>query len=184
MVSPLVVYTVGHSNRPLDGLLALLQRAGISNLVDVRAYPQSRRHPQFGEQALRAGIAGAGMSYHWAGRQLGGRRQPQADSPHRALSEPGFRAYADYMESAAFQSAAMQLLRLAGRGSTAILCAERRPERCHRSLIADYLSLQGVHVIHLIEPGEQRDHALSPQARRESGRLVYDRHATAALDLG
>lgn len=180
----ITLYTVGHSNREADGLLELLGAAGVTNLVDVRAHPQSRRHPQFGQAALREAAEAVGVTYHWAGRQLGGRRRPRPDSPHRALAEDGLRGYADYMDSAQFAGATAQLLRLAGRAPTVVLCAERLPEDCHRSLIADYLVLQGARVLHLIDAEERREHRLRPEARRESARLVYDRNLSAALDFG
>ena len=170
------LYSVGHGDRSLEELLEILRAAGIGALVDVRAQPHSSRHPQFCEDALRRALEPAGMVYHWAGRQLGGRRPVLPGSRHRAL-EPGLRGYADYMDGAAFRQAARQLQRMAGQGPTAMLCAERDPARCHRRLIADYLVLQGLRVIHLLAPGERREHALSPAARRESVELVYDREA-------
>jgi uncharacterized protein (DUF488 family) len=118
--------------------------------------------------------------YHWAGRQLGGRRPVRRDSRHQALDEE-LRGYADFMETEQFERSAAQLVRLAARSPTAILCAERSPERCHRRLIADYVSLRGIEVIHLIDPGSDRVHQLSPEARRESAQLVYDRQADAEL---
>lgn len=178
------LYTLGHSNRSLDDFIALLAVAGIRTLVDVRAQPQSARHPHFGQDSLRDALGGAGIEYHWAGRQLGGHRPARADSPHTALKEDGLRGYADYMDGDAFKKAAVQLIGLARRAPCAILCAERDPLHCHRSLIADYLTLQGVEVRHLIEPGETRAHQLRPEARRESQQLVYDRHTTAELPLG
>jgi uncharacterized protein (DUF488 family) len=181
---PTSILTVGHSNRTLIELIDLLRSAGIHTLVDVRAYPQSRRHPQFSSDSLRSAVEDAGMIYHWAGRRLGGKRFPRPDSPHLALAEDSLRGYADYMQTDAFQKAAAQLTALAGRTPTAILCAERSPENCHRSLISDYLTLQGVRVVHLITPSETGEHQLSPLIRRESARLVYDRNATGSLDLG
>lgn len=178
------LYTVGHSQRSLDALVALLRAAGVATLVDVRRRPQSTRHPHFDEDSLRAAAAAAGMQYHWAGRQLGGQRAPLAGSPHRALPDDGLRGYADYMDQDAFAKAAVQLVGLAARAPTAILCAEREPLHCHRSLIADYLTLQGVEVIHLLDAGTSRPHALRPEARRESARLVYDRHTSGELSLG
>lgn len=177
---PVTLYTVGHGNRPFDELLALLADAGVSTLIDVRAQPRSPRHPQYNDDALRSGCERAGITYHWAGRQLGGLRAPRADSPHRALPA-GLRGFADHMDTDDFQKGAARLRALAARGRCAILCAEREPRDCHRSLIADYLVLQGVRVVHLIAPGERREHALSPAARRESARLVYDRHASGEL---
>lgn len=177
------LYTVGHSNRSLEDLLAVLRAAEIATLVDVRQHPQSQRHPQFDADSLREALAHRGITYHWAGRQLGGHRTPHPDSQHSALREAGLRAYADYMGSDAFKRGIAQLLGLAGRAPTAILCAERDPLHCHRSLIADYLTLQGADVVHLLEPGQSHHHQLRPEARRESQQLIYDRFATAELPL-
>jgi len=178
----LTLYTVGHSNRTLEELMTLLKRARVGTLVDVRAQPRSQHNPQFNDTSLRAACEHAGMIYHWAGRQLGGMRAPQSDSPHRALSE-GRRGFADYMDTDAFKKGAAQLQQLAARGVCAVLCAERDPAHCHRALIADYLSLQAVRVVHLIAPGESPAHLLSPEARRESAALVYDRQTTGRLNL-
>ncbi len=181
-MNTLTLYTVGHSNRKLEELMALLKHANIDTLVDVRAQPHSRRHPQFNEAALRAACENAGMIYHWAGRQLGGMRAPHPYSSHVALEE-GRRGFADYMETDAFKKGAAQLQQLAARGVCAMLCAERDPMQCHRALIADYLSLQAVRVVHLIALGESQEHMLSPGARRESAALIYDRQATGRLNL-
>ena len=183
-MTPDRLYTCGHSNRGAAAFVDLLASAGIHTLVDIRAQPQSVRYPHFGEDSLRETLAGAGIQYHWAGRQLGGHRTARKDSPHSALSADGLRGYADHMDGEAFRKAAVQLLMLARRAPTAVLCAERDPMQCHRSLLADYLTLQGVEVLHLIDTGETRLHQLRPEARRESQQLVYDRHTTAALPLG
>jgi uncharacterized protein (DUF488 family) len=180
--APVTLYTVGHSNRPIEELIALLTDAGIATLIDVRAQPRSQRHPQFNDDSLRGACEHAGIVYHWAGRQLGGMRTARPGSPHVALDE-GMRGFADHMDTGAFQKGAAQLVAMAARAPTAMLCAERDPAHCHRGLIADYLLLRGMRVLHLIAPGETHEHLLSPQARRESAALVYDRHATAVLDL-
>ncbi len=177
-----VVYTVGHSNRDPDAFVALLTSQAIAALVDVRAQPHSSRFPHFSSDSLRKTLDEAGIVYHWAGRQLGGRREARPGSRHTAL-ETGLRGYADYMETDPFRRAAAQLLNMAAKAPTAILCAERLPEQCHRRLIADYLALQGARVIHLIDPHENREHLLSVEARRESARLVYDRNTTVELKL-
>jgi uncharacterized protein (DUF488 family) len=180
---PVTLYTVGHGERSIEELVGLLAEAGVATLVDVRAEPRSRCFPQFNGDGLRAALERAGITYHWAGRALGGRRTARPDSLHRALDEAR-RGFADYMETETFQRAAAQLRNLAARGASAILCAERDPERCHRALIADHLALQGLRVVHLIARGERREHGLSPQARRESAALVYDRQVGGRLDLG
>lgn len=161
----------------------MLNQAEVATLVDVRAQPHSARNPQFNEEKLRESCNQANLVYHWAGRHLGGKRALRFDSPHIALDEAR-RGFADHMDTEIFKKAISQFLSLATRAPTAMLCAEREPEHCHRSLIADYLVLQGLQVVHLIQPGKSREHMLSAQARRESARLIYDRHVTAALDLG
>ncbi|MGD8851881.1 MAG: DUF488 domain-containing protein [Gammaproteobacteria bacterium] len=181
MEAPLL-YTLGHGNRSQDALIGLVTAHRVQALVDVRAQPHSTRFPHFSGDALRSRLEREGIVYHWAGRQLGGRRTALPDSPHTALNE-ALRGYADHMDTDAFRRAAAQLINMARKSTTAVLCAERLPEHCHRRLIADYLSLQGTAVIHLIEQDESREHLLSPEARRESIRLVYDRNTTAPLGL-
>lgn len=177
------LYSIGHSNHDIDAWLSRLQVLRIQCLVDVRAYPESRRYPQFSSDALRASLEQAGMRYHWAGRQLGGRRKPRDDSPHVALAPDGLRAYADYMDTEGFQQAATQLINLASKATTVMMCAEGDPKQCHRSLIADYLTLRGVDVVHILADGALEKHLLSPRARRESASLVYDRLTSAPLDF-
>lgn len=180
-VQPRTLYTIGHSNRSLNALIALVSDTGIKTLVDVRATPHSSRYPHFSGDSLRRAADAAGVIYHWAGHQLGGRRAENPDSQHVALEDAGLRAYADYMDSTAFQTGAVQLINLTGHAPTAILCAERDPLYCHRSLIADYLVLQGTRVVHLIDAEESREHHLRPEARRESARLIYDRNTTTPI---
>ena len=175
------LYTIGHGDRPMDQFIPLLVERAIQTLVDVRAQPHSSRFPPFTMDALREAMDKLGIVYHWAGRQLGGRRSARPDSQHDALDE-GLRGYADFMETDWFEKGATQLVNLAARSPTVILCAERAPERCHRRLIADYLALRGVEVIHLIERNEARVHSLSSEARRESAQLIYDRHVEVELD--
>ncbi len=182
-ISHTTLFTVGHSNRCTDELLNLLRSVKLKILVDVRAYPASHRFPQFSREHLRTHLEQVNIQYHWAGRQLGGMRQPKPDSPHTSLAEDGLRSYADHMETDQFQVAARQLMSLATRAPLAIMCAERLPENCHRALIADYLTLKGVRVIHLIDSHHQREHQLNPTLRRESARLVYDFQTQQQLDL-
>lgn len=168
------VVTVGHSTRSLEEFLALLRSSGVAVLVDVRIAPGSRRHPQFGKDALAASLAAAGIRYvHVA--DLGGRRQGRADSRHVGWRNASFRAYADHMESPAFQEAIASVIATARSQTVALMCAEAVPWRCHRQLIADALVAHGLEVVHVIGPGESRPHALTPFARLEDGRIIYDR---------
>ncbi|MGD8998974.1 MAG: DUF488 domain-containing protein [Granulosicoccaceae bacterium] len=176
------LYTIGHSNRPLDEFMRLLGQASIQTLVDVRARPQSKHNPQFNEDSLRSACEAAGIMYHWAGRQLGGMRKASGDSPHIAL-DAGLRGYADYMQTPDFERAASQLINPGRKAPVAFMCAEKDPLQCHRSLISDYLLLQGVEVVHLIDNDKQQPHMLRPEARRESTALIYDRNVTGELDI-
>ena len=123
------VYTIGHSTRSQAELLVLLRAHGIARLVDIRAFPMSRRHPQFNRESMQAWLAAAGIEYLWE-KDLGGRRgQTLADSPNRGLRNESFRNYADYMLTPAFEQAVARLVTLAGEKKTAILCAEAVPWR-------------------------------------------------------
>lgn len=178
-----VLYTVGHGNRAIGEFIALLEAADIECLVDVRAYPASRRHPQFARGALEESLAVAGIRYVWEGKALGGRRKLAKDSPHVALKNPGFRAYAGHMTTEEFRQALDRLVET-GRGRrTAIMCAERLPWQCHRHLVSDSLVARGVPVTHLVAPGQPRDHELSRLARNDGGRLIYDAGEQHALKL-
>jgi uncharacterized protein (DUF488 family) len=169
----ITIYTLGHSTRSLEELLAMLDGAGVTRLVDVRRHPGSRRHPQFSRDSLAEALGRHGIDYVWA-EALGGRRKPRKDTRHRAFRVASFAAYADYMETEAFQRAMAALLEGAARAPTAVMCAEARPEQCHRRLISDWLTVHGVRVMHLMTPTRAVAHALPPFARVERGALVYD----------
>lgn len=174
------IYTVGHSNRSIEELTDLLCAAGVRCLVDVRAQPYSRRHPQFRREAMRDALSEAGIGYRWEGAGLGGHRHPQPSSPHHALSE-AFRGYADHMTTPEFAEAIERVLVLTSQQRVALMCAEALPESCHRSLIADQLTRAGYRVVHLLRVGESRPHRLSPSARSEGDRLIYDRGTQGEL---
>ncbi|MGI9304552.1 MAG: DUF488 domain-containing protein [Gammaproteobacteria bacterium] len=182
MTEAVTIYTIGHSNRALAALVSMLTESGVETLVDVRAHPGSRRHPQFSRENLEGATRGAAIQYHWAGRQLGGMRKPLIDSPHRALPD-ALRGYADYMTSDTFARAAAQLIDLAAKAPLAVLCAERLPEHCHRSLISDYVSVRGARVVHLVELGARREHELNANARATRGEIIYDGNTQGALEL-
>lgn len=171
------VYSVGHSTRSGDDLLALLREAGVRTLADVRRFPGSRRHPWFAREALATQLGDAGIGYLWLGQGLGGRVretvEPEA-SPNRAWSEPAFRRYADAMPSEVFRRAFAELEARAREAPTAFLCAERLWWRCHRRLLADYLVARGWRVVHLLDPGRADEHTLSAWARvGRDGALTY-----------
>ena len=168
-----VIYTIGHSTRPLDEFLALLRVHGVAHVVDVRRYPGSRRYPQFGREALAAALADAGVGYEHA-PDLGGRRAARPDSGNTAWRSAAFRGYADYMETQPFQTALALLLDVARARPTAVLCAEAVPWRCHRHLIADALVASGEPVGHILSDATPQPHRLSAHARvLAPGRVWY-----------
>ena len=181
------IYTVGHGARSLEEFIGLLRAAGIGVLCDVRRYPGSRRHPQFGREALAEALADAGISYEWHGEALGGRRSRREDSRHTALHNAAFGGYADHMDTTQFRAALTALVERAESSERlAVMCAETLWWRCHRSLIADALTMRGAEVVHLIRAAsqtgvnpvvdiEQQRHRPHPTVRRgEDGWPVYD----------
>lgn len=178
-----MIHTIGHGNRSIEEFIGLLREAGIGCLVDVRAYPASRRHPHFSQEALAKSLAEAGVRYVWEGKALGGRRKAGKDSPHVGLRNPAFRAFADHMATQDFRNGVARLIELACAAPAAIMCAERLPWQCHRFLISDYLVAGGHQVVHLISAGAQREHRLSAAARLRNGNLVYDGEAQRELTL-
>jgi len=145
-----IVYTIGHSTRPIDDFLALLEREKIRALHDVRAFPGSRRHPQFNRESLSRFLEQNGIRYVHV-PELGGRRRPRPDAPPTAWRNEGFAGYADYMRTDEFRAAIDKLIDAASRETTTIMCSEAVPWRCHRSLIADALAARGVEVRHILD---------------------------------
>jgi uncharacterized protein (DUF488 family) len=177
------IHTIGHGNRPLEELETLLRSSRVACLVDVRAFPGSRRHPQFGRAELERTMPEAGIRYIWEGKALGGRRRPHPDSPHIAMRNDSFRAYADHMQSEEFAAGVERLLEIAAAEGVAIMCAERLPWQCHRYMISDFLVARGVEVLHVIDAKQPKPHRLRAEARVTAGGLIYDLNAQPDLGL-
>lgn len=168
----MTIWTIGHSTRSIDDFLALLRQPGVITVADVRRFPGSRRHPQFGQDALAMSLAEAAIGYeHFP--ELGGRRRARKDSPNTAWRNAAFRGYADYMMTNDFRAGVDRLVALAARGATAIMCAESLWWQCHRSLISDYLETTGHEVIHIMGAGKLERHRLTSPARVVEGVLTY-----------
>ena len=161
------IFSLGHSTRSLDELVALLREHHVGVLADVRTAPGSRRLPQFGRTSLTAELPQRGIAYVHI-PELGGFRRPRPDSRNTAWRNESFRGYADHMESPEFQFGLGRLLDLRdgpdGPRSVAMMCAEAVPWRCHRGLVADALLARGVTVQHILGPGATRPHTLTPFA--------------------
>jgi uncharacterized protein (DUF488 family) len=177
------IHTVGHGTLPEHELTALLQAAGVEEVVDVRSYPGSRHNPQFNREALESWLPEDGLEYSWQ-RELGGRRPAQPDSRHTALRNDAFRGYADHMESEAFAAGVERLLAESAMRETAVMCSESVWWRCHRRLLADHLVLvRDVEIVHLMHDGRRTPHAITGGARRDGDTVVYDVGTTGSLDL-
>ena len=177
------IWTIGHGNRSIEEFVSLLQEGTITYLVDVRAFPGSRRHPHFGRELLQASLAKNDIGYLWEGTALGGRRKPSADSHHSSLRNDSFRAYADHMEAEEFAQGIGLLLARAHNENVAVMCAERLPWQCHRYLISDYLVASGHQVTHIVNSGKTQQHSLNSIARVREGKLIYDGATQTALAL-
>lgn len=167
--SALTVYSVGHGARSAAEFIDLLRAAAIGCIADVRSYPVSRRHPQFSQKTLAPFLDEAAIGYRWLGKALGGFRYGATPSIHTALANASSRAYADHMFSKAFQEGMAELLALARIRPTAVLCAERLPQHCHRAMISDYLTANGIAVIHIVDEDQRMPHCLSGGARWTGG---------------
>jgi uncharacterized protein (DUF488 family) len=167
------VWTIGHSTRGIDEFISLLKKNQIKLLVDVRAFPGSKRYPQFNKDALAESLTAQGIRYeHFP--ELGGKRKSKLDSPNTAWRNASFRGYADYMETEQFEKGIGRLLDVAAEpGPTAIMCAEAVWWRCHRSLIADYLKARGVEVLHVLGANKVEPHPYTAAARIVNGELSY-----------
>jgi uncharacterized protein (DUF488 family) len=167
------LYTIGHSTRSIEELIAALQAHQIETLVDIRAFPMSRRLPQFNRESLEKSLSDAGIRYVWM-KALGGyRKKIMKESPHIALRNDSFRNYADYMLTAEFELAMAELIQLAENSRTAYMCAERVYFHCHRMLVSDWLVAHGHDVLHIDGAGPVKAHTLMADARIVDGRLIY-----------
>jgi uncharacterized protein (DUF488 family) len=169
------LFTIGHSNLPLDQFLGLLAQHQIEVLVDIRRLPSSRKFPHFNQKNLTAALQEVGIEYHWM-EPLGGRRQKSKGiegSPNLGLENEGFRNYADYMLTEPFREAVEKLLEIARRKRTVLMCAESVYWRCHRRLVSDFLLANDVIVQHIFPKGELRPHQLTPGAKIGAGKVTY-----------
>jgi uncharacterized protein (DUF488 family) len=154
-------------------LIAALRAHEIETLVDIRAFPMSRRLPQFNRDSLAVTLPAAGINYVWM-KALGGYRKKILDeSPHIALRNDSFRNYADYMLTSEFEGAVKELIALAEESPTAYMCAERVYFHCHRMLVSDWLTAHGHEVLHIDVAGPVKPHKLTSEAWLIDEQLIY-----------
>jgi uncharacterized protein (DUF488 family) len=167
-----VVFTIGHSTRPIEEFIRLLRAHGVQRVIDVRKIPRSRHNPQFDRAQLSPALHRARIHYrHLPG--LGGLRKAARESHNTGWRNASFRGYADYMETPLFSASLDRLIAMSKRESVVLMCAEAVPWRCHRSLIADALSVRGVEVLEITSGIRARPHILTPWARVVGTQITY-----------
>ncbi|MEO6866471.1 MAG: DUF488 domain-containing protein [Gaiellales bacterium] len=182
------IFTIGHSNRELVEFTDLLEEQGIERLIDIRAFPGSRRNPHFGTDALADSVHALAMEYVHL-RDLGGRRRTPADAPGigcgDAWRNASFRSYAEYVQSPEYEQALDELIAMAGEQRVAIMCSEAVPWRCHRWLVSDTLVARGIRVVHVLSSAEPRLHQISSFAKVTGEHVTWPGpESTASLKLG
>jgi uncharacterized protein (DUF488 family) len=172
------VLTIGHSTRTLEDFIRILKAHGVLLVIDIRTVPRSRHNPQFNRDSLPEALRAEGIDcMHMRG--LGGLRHPRADSSNRGWRNASFRGFADYMQTPEFEVNLEALIAMAAQMRIALMCAEVLPWRCHRSLIADALTVRGVRVEHILTEEGRRPHTVTPFARVDGTRVTYPAAPTA-----
>jgi uncharacterized protein (DUF488 family) len=173
-MSAKIIYTIGHPTRSIEDFLSLLNLYNISLLADIRSYPGSVRYPHFNKEFLVRFLAEQHIDYLHI-KELGGRRSVNANSRNTAWKSKAFRGYADFMESTEFM-----LQKAAETKHTAYMCSEAVWQRCHRSLVSDYLKLQGWKVLHILDRNKLEEHPYTQPAKIVQGRLFYNEDEPAS----
>ena len=179
MTTVTTVFTIGHSTRTIGEFVELLHAQGVRQLVDIRTIPRSRHNPQFGQDQLPGSLAEASIRYSYLAK-LGGLRSSRQDSLNAGWRNASFRSYADYMQTDDFAAGVDELVALAEKAPTAIMCAEAVPWRCHRSLVGDALLVRGLEVLDIIGPGPPRLEHLTSFAVVSGLTITYPGEATDA----
>lgn len=170
------IFTIGHSTREIEAFIDLLEAHDITQLVDIRTIPKSRHNPQYGQDELSASLGKAGIGYVYF-KALGGLRSGSRDSINDGWRNTSFRNYADYMQTPEFAAGISELLELAEKQVTAIMCAEAVPWRCHRSLVSDALLVRGVESVEIISATSERPHKMTSFAVVDGTRITYPKSA-------
>jgi uncharacterized protein (DUF488 family) len=166
------VLTIGHSTRTWKAFLEILRAHRVKRVIDVRSIPRSRHNPQFNRETLPTKLRVARVGYVHL-RKIGGLRRARRDSPNMGWRNTSFRGFADYMQTSDFEAGLHRLMKLAGQKRSAIMCAEAVPWRCHRSLIADALTVRGIRVDDIMSTKRSQVHSLIPFARVQGHRITY-----------
>ena len=177
------IFTIGHSTRSIEEFIALLKDHNITQLVDIRTIPKSRHNPQFGAENLKVSLNCVNISYEYI-KNLGGLRPKVKESINDAWHNASFRNYADYMQTDDFLNGLKELIDLSKKKTTAIMCAEAVPWRCHRSSVSDALLIRNIPVCEIISEKSVREHSLTPFAVVDGNTIIYPKSALGEGDNG
>jgi uncharacterized protein (DUF488 family) len=172
MINNKNIWTIGHSTRTFDEFASMLAAFQIHHLIDIRRFPGSKRFPQYNKELLGPALSNLGIQYTHM-EALGGRRNPRPDSLNTAWRVKGFRGYADYMETDEFKAAIAKLEKLAVQERCAMMCTEAVWWSCHRSLVSDYLKVNGWEVLHIMNKEKLQEHPYTKSATIANGILKY-----------
>ena len=167
-------FTIGHSNRSIEALIALLSAADIGFLADIRRIPRSRANPQFNEDVLASSLASARISYERVA-PLGGLRSRARTVPPQIngfWTNQSFHNYADYALSPEFHAGLEHLIERGRRQRAVIMCSEAVWWRCHRRIVADHLIAHGETVFHIMGEGRVDRAQLTRGAVAQAGEAV------------
>jgi uncharacterized protein (DUF488 family) len=167
------IYTIGHSTRPIETFIALLKAHDIQTVIDIRTIPKSRHCPQYNQVRLKNSLTRAKISYRHL-KDLGGLRHTSKDSVNTSWINTSFRGFADYMQTEGFEKGLKKLEKLAQKKRCALLCSEAVPWRCHRSLVADALTVKKWKVFHIQSRKTAKLHELTPFLRISRQKMIYD----------
>ncbi|MGE0670378.1 MAG: DUF488 family protein [Parachlamydiales bacterium] len=166
------IYTIGHSNRPIEDFMKLLKAHQIETVIDIRSIPRSRHNPQFNQDKLKRSLKKEKIHYIHL-EKLGGLRHPKKNSLNTGWENASFRGFADYMQTADFREGIKELIENAKVSRCALMCAEAVPWRCHRSLVADALTVKKWKVRHIQSRVTAKQHELTAFLKIKGRRLIY-----------
>jgi len=167
-----VVLTIGHSTHTWKDFLEILRAHRVMRIIDIRSIPRSRHNPQFNRETLSTKLRAARIGYVHL-RKLGGLRHARRDSLNVGWRNASFRGFADYMQTSEFDAGLHRLMKLAKQKRSAIMCAEAVPWRCHRSLIADALTVRRFRVKDILSVKRSQIHSIIPFARVQGHCITY-----------
>ena len=170
-----IIYSIGHCTHSLNDFLSMLQSFNIELIADIRSFPGSRKFPQINKEVLVISLPHHNIQYVHL-KDLGGRRKETPNSKNTGWRHVAFRSYADYMETVAFNDGIKELEEIAVKQRTAYMCFEAVWWRCHRSMISDYVQLNGWEVMHIMGIGKQTHHPYTAPARIVNGELNYEKN--------